>query len=155
MVRILDSKLIEQTLQKARESPRKRANYCFHNPDESLQRMVNAALFDTYFRPHKHENPDKLEIFSILKGKVAILTFDEAGGVVDVVRLDEEVKSVEIPPKTWHTVVVLSPEAVFHEIIDGKYDPKTHKEFSSWSPEEENVEEVKKYLDKLRAEVGI
>lgn len=151
MLKKLDISLIEKILQKARESPRKRAIYCFHNSDENLQRMINAGLSDTYVQPHKHENPDKLEIFSILKGIVSILIFDDNGKIIDSVTLDENghVKLVEIQPKTWHTFVILSDEAALYEIIEGKYDSKIHKNLAPWAPEE-NFEEAKIFLKELK-----
>src|SRR3954466_9383042 len=77
----LDAALIESTLARARVSPRRRANHCFHAPADRLQRMVNAALSGSYFQPHRHKDPDKLEIFTILTGRVLAITFDDAGGL--------------------------------------------------------------------------
>jgi cupin fold WbuC family metalloprotein len=118
--------------------------------------MINAVLSDSYLRPHKHENPDKLEIFSILKGVAAILIFDDSGKIIECVKLEEngKTKIVETPPRTWHTFVVLSPEAVLYEIIEGKYNANTNKKFASWAPDEENLEEAKKYLNKLKIEIN-
>ncbi|AJF61468.1 hypothetical protein QT06_C0001G0628 [archaeon GW2011_AR15] len=152
---LLNSEIIEKTLQEARKSERGRAIFCFHKKTDGLQRMVNAVLKETYLRPHKHENPDKLEIFSIVKGKVAILTFDDSGRINEKRILDEndEIKIAEIPPKTWHNFVVLSKEAVLYEIIDGKYNPKTHKKEAKWAPEE-NTPAAKIYLTRLRKETN-
>lgn len=155
MIKKLDTWLIEKTLQEAGKSERKRANYCFHSPNETLHRMINAGLCDTYVRPHKHENPDKLEIFLILKGTVAVVMFDDNGKITESIKLDEngDIKAVEIPPKTWHTFIILSKEAALYEIIEGKYDAKTHKQFALWSPKEENHKEVRKYLNGLKNKI--
>lgn len=151
MIKKVDKNLIKATLQKARESPRKRAVYCLHKPDEILQRMINAGLEDTYVRPHKHENPDKLELFFILKGKVGVIIFDDKGDIKDSVVLSEDgTKVAEIPLRAWHSFIILSKEAVLFEIIMGRYDPKTHKEFAPWAPEE-NSEESEEYLEKLKS----
>ena len=88
MLKKSNLKLTEKLLQKARGSTRKRVVHCFHNPDDTLQRMINAGLSDSYFRPHKHENPDKLEIFSILEGVAAVIIFDDNGKIVESVTLD-------------------------------------------------------------------
>ncbi len=152
MIVTLTPKILEETLQKARTSPRKRAIYCFHQPDEVLQRMINAGLSDTYFQPHKHENPDKIELFSILYGKMAIFTFNDVGEIEQKVLLEESGKDriVEIPPRTWHGVAVISPEAVVYEIIEGKYDSLTHKDFAPWAPAE-NSPEAPRYLEWLKS----
>jgi len=141
--------LIKEVLQEARESSRKRAMHNLHEPDDTLQRMVNAGLADTYIPPHKHEDPDKLEIFIILKGKVGVIVFDDNGDVKEAIVLGEENKIFEVPARTWHCFVVLSEEAVLFEIIEGKYDAKTHKKFASWAPEE-NSEGAREYLEKLK-----
>lgn len=149
----LNNDLINQTLEKARSSERKRAIYCFHKQDEILQRMLNCALNETYVRPHKHENSDKLELFTIIKGKAGVLFFDDNGKIKEKTIIDENgpVYSVEIPARTWHSFVVLSKEAVLFELILGKYDPDMHKKLAAWAPKE-NTEESKQYLNKLKKE---
>ena len=47
-----------------------------------------------------------------------------------------ETWQVEIPAGTWHTLAVLSEEAVLYEVIDGHFDPGTHKRFAPWAPSE-------------------
>ncbi len=147
----LDQTLIDSVLKRARISPRKRANHNFHLPHETLQRMLNVALRDSYFRPHKHENPDKREIFTLLKGRVAIILFKDNGGVQEAAYLNEggPVLQVEIPPRQWHTVVVMSEEAVLYEIIEGAYDPRTHKQFADFAPAE-GAPGAAEYLQSLR-----
>lgn len=143
--------MIDETLARARESRRKRAVYCFHEASDRLQRMINAGLQSTYITPHKHENPDKLEIVLILRGSVGVLFYGDDGSITRKFILDERgpVKAVEVPPKTWHNFIVLSSEAAVYEIIDGIYDPKTHKKFAPWAPAEDSAES-RDYLEKLR-----
>lgn len=151
MIIRLTDEIIKSTLQRARESPRKRAIYCLHNPNETLQRMVNAGLSETYVQPHKHEKPDKIETFTILRGQVGILTFDNRGNIDDKLLLCENETSIiaEIPPRTWHSLVIMSHEAAVYEVIEGKYDQMTHKQFSPWSPPE-NSPEIENYLRSLK-----
>ena len=156
MINKIDNELIEKVLEDARASPRKRTLHCLHEPDSNIQIMVNACLFDTYITPHKHENPDKKEIFCVLRGKGAVLIFDDSGKINEKVILDEEgpTKAIVIPPRTWHSLVILSSEAVFFELLEGKYDPKTHKDFAPWAPREED-EEANKYLQKLKEQINL
>jgi cupin fold WbuC family metalloprotein len=115
---------------------------------------VNAALRGSYFAPHRHKDPDKLEIFTILSGEVLVITFDDSGEISDTALLrasqDPAVEAMpgegghgkwaclqaEIPAGTWHTLAILSPEAVLYEFIDGVYDARTHKRFAPWAPAE-------------------
>ena len=149
MIKISDE-IIEQTLKEARSTDRKRAMHLFHNKEDILQRMINAMMHGTYVQPHIHQDPDKLEIFSILRGEVGVLTFDNKGGIEDKVLLRKGGTLVtEIPPRTWHSLVVLSTEAVVYEIIEGLYNPLTHKVFASWAPPE-GSSKVQEYLGSLR-----
>ncbi len=158
----IDNALMEETLARARVSPRLRANHCFHAPADRLQRMVNAAVHGSYFAPHRHKDPDKLEIFTILSGRVMVIIFDEAGGILDHALLSDggdvpdpsAVKQVEIPPGAWHTLVVLSAEAVLYEVIDGWFDPKTHKRFAPWAPSEADAAGARAYLADLLSRCG-
>lgn len=158
----LDAALMESTLARARVSPRRRANHCFHAPADRLQRMVNAALAGSYFQPHRHKDPDKLEIFTILAGRVLAITFDDSGRVEEQVLLSADPKErspaavtqVEIPPGAWHTLAILSPEAVLYEVIDGYFDAKTHKRFAPWAPSEADPEAAQAYLSDLIKRCG-
>ena len=136
----LSDTLIEQVLALANASARRRANFNFHSESDTLQRMLNVMLRGTYCAPHKHQEPDKLEIFTALRGEVAIARFDDEGRLLEAVRISQHgpIRQVEIPPRTWHTVVVLSPEAVLYEVIEGMYDPATHKRFAPFAPGEKN-----------------
>ena len=151
MLPTITDKIIKETLAKAKGFPRRRAIYCLHQPDDQLRRMVNAAYFDTYIRPHKHENPDKLETFTILDGRVAVVEFDNSGKIIDSVILDHLGSSnhVEVPPRTWHSLVILSESAAVYEFSDMGYDPKTHKKEAPWAPPE-NSEKAKQYLEYLK-----
>jgi cupin fold WbuC family metalloprotein len=152
----LDENLIADLLRKAHASPRRRANHCFHRPGERVQKMVNAALAGSYFAPHRHQDPDKAEIFTILRGRVMVLSFDDGGEISDRALLESggNRHQVEIPARVWHALVVLSAEAVLYEVIDGEFDPATHKRFAPWAPAEGNPERTGPYLESLVRRCG-
>jgi cupin fold WbuC family metalloprotein len=139
MLRIITQFEIDDLIFQAKKSPRKRAIFRLHEHHEPVQRMINAMLPGTYIPPHKHENPDKVELFSILKGRIAVLQFDAVGGVEGVVILDALGinKVVDISPRTYHSLIALEP-SVSLEIIQGPYDEKTHKRLAPWAPVEDN-----------------
>lgn len=149
----IDEALIESTLARARVSPRLRANHCFHRPEERLQRMVNCALRGSYFAPHRHDQPGKLEAFTVLRGRVLIATFDDEGAIDDRIVLEagRGPYHAEIPPATWHTLAVMSREAVLYEIIDGHYDAATHKRFAPWAPAESDPSRAQAWLESFIA----
>ena len=95
------------------------------------------------------------EIYSILKGEVTVPIFNDYGKIIECVILNNygPTMSVELPLESWHSLVVRSPEAVVHEIILGKYDPKTHKDFAPWAPKEDS-KEAQRYLVNLKRRVN-
>ena len=139
MLRSITQVEIEDLIFQAKKLPRKRNILRLHEHHEPVQRMVNALIPGTYVTPHKHENPDKVELFCILKGCIAVLEFNERGDVEIVIKLDTagQVKVVEIPPRTYHTIIPLEPSAVL-EIIQGPYEESSHKQFATWAPLEDN-----------------
>lgn len=140
-------------IEEAGRSPRKRTIFRLHEHHEPVQRMVNAMVPGTYVTPHKHENPDKVELMAILSGKVAMLQFTAEGDVSEVHILDAQgpVRVADIPPRTYHSMVALEPAAVL-EIIQGPYDAATHKQFADFAPRE-GEPEAAAYLAKLEARI--
>lgn len=150
MIRI-DSNIIDKTSEKAKNSARRRMNYNFHPKlDDELQRMLNAIEPGTYIQPHKHENPDKTEVFMVLKGRILVVKFEDGGNVVDFEILDPKKGKwgAEIPPATWHTIISLEEGSVAYEIKNGPYNPIDDKNFAPWAPKE-NEKGVENYLNTL------
>jgi len=100
-MRAITQDFIRDLMRQAEQSPRKRAIFRLHEHEEPVQRMVNAMLPGTYVTPHKHENPDKVELFSILVGRIACLRYSETGEVAEVIVLDAQgdIRIVDIPPR--------------------------------------------------------
>lgn len=153
----IDEAFISETSAKAKSSERRRMNYNFHQEDAAtLQRMLNAMEPDTYIQPHKHEDPDKVEAFFVLRGRILLIEFDENGTVVDHIVLDPKTGNYggEIRPKTWHTLISLETGSVAYEVKDGPYDPSVDKNFASWAPAEGD-EGCYAYNQKLLFELGM
>jgi cupin fold WbuC family metalloprotein len=141
-VRTIDSALLDELLQRARRSSRRRAILCLHDGDwEHAHRMLNALTVGTYVRPHRHEDMHKGEGFILLRGKLALLIFTDPG------EIDFEQSRVlsaggclgmDIPPGFWHSLVALE-DAVIYEVKGqpaGGYVQAQDKDFAPWSPEE-------------------
>lgn len=154
MAQLLTREIIDATRADARLSARKRAIFKFHSPEERCQRMINVLCRGTYVQPHRHLDPPKVEHFTILEGKVAYVSFTENGEVAAVVCMDSQgpIYGVDIKPGEIHSLVCLSDEAVMHEIIDGVYDPTTHKDFMSFAPSETDPH-VQTYLTNLESTI--
>jgi len=155
-LKIIDRELLNMVSDKAKASPRLRMNHNFHDDyTDPINRMLNALEPGTYCRPHKHEYPDKREVFMVLRGKFAVFFFDDLGMVTQIVKLSQAdgVYGVDIPPRTWHTLVCLEPGSVSYEVKDGPYFKPDDKDFAPWAPEEgssETPEYLKTLMDHLK-----
>lgn len=146
---------LKATEEKARTGGRGRAMHVIHEQDaDPLQRMINIMTPDTYVTPHKHENPDKRELFVCLKGAAVAVEFDEGGALTHAQAFSAHgpVFAVEIPPRTWHSFICRADSTYLLEIKDGPYDPATDKQFAPWAPREGDAR-VQNYLQKLRTMV--
>lgn len=161
MIKINDE-FISITSDKAKKSPRKRQNFNFHKEDAAtLQRMLNALELDTYIQPHKHESPDKVEAFFVLRGRILVVEFDDDGNVCEHIILDSKKGNfgAEIAPRTWHTIICLEAGSVAYEVKDGPYNAAIDKNFASWAPAESNDASIQAqcaaYNQKILAYLGI
>ncbi|NWG16834.1 MAG: WbuC family cupin fold metalloprotein [Chloroflexi bacterium] len=150
-MRPITQQLIDALIAQAAESPRRRVPYNFHEHHEPVQRMINAILPGSYITPHKHENPDKVELIAPLTGRAALVHFTDSGDVAQIFILDPNgpVRGVDIPPRVYHNFVALTPCAVL-EIIQGPYHADTHKQFAPWAPRE-GTPQAATYLQRLEA----
>ena len=148
-MKIISEKLLNETTQKAKNSPRRRMNYNFHeNESDILNRLLNAMEPDTYLPPHRHKNPDKEEVFLVLRGSAAFFTFDDKGNVTSstVVSPDKGVYGLDIEKGVWHSLIVLEKNTVVYEIKQGPYAPLQPENFAPWAPSpDSNIKEIAKY----------
>ena len=147
----IDQTLLDETSRAAKNSKRNRINHNFHQMDDPVHRFLNAIEPDSYIRPHRHLTPPKAEIFLILRGRGAILIFDEEGEVTKRVILDplQGLHGVEVEAGVMHSILSLEENSVFYEVKQGPYIPMADKDFAPWAPEE-NSTEAKNYLLGLR-----
>jgi len=138
-MKLIDRNLLSGVSDKAKSSARRRMNYNFHETlDATLQRMLNALEPGTYIQPHKHENPDKVESFIVLKGKILVVEFNDEGDVVKscILSASDGIFGVEIPPRAWHSIAALESGSVVYETKEGPYSPGDDKNFATWAPKE-------------------
>jgi cupin fold WbuC family metalloprotein len=153
----INAGLISSLNSKASGSIRKRTNYNFHDgPNDPLQRMLNAMQPGTYLQPHKHENPDKREVFLALTGKFVVIQFNDDGTICDHMILEplNQEFAAEVGPRTYHTIICLAPDSIIYEIKDGPYDPADDKHFALWAPRE-GGQGTSEYLTRLLNQLGI
>jgi cupin fold WbuC family metalloprotein len=128
---------LQSLCREAGEVPRRRTHQLWHRDhSDGVQRLAMALQPGTYVRPHRHADPPKWEALVLLKGRVSLLTFDDAGRVLERVELshDDGVVVVETPAGTWHSLVALAPDAALFELKQG---PFAASEFAAWAPAED------------------
>lgn len=155
-MKIIDTTLLDETSQRAKLSPRLRMNYNFHeSTDDAVNRLLNAMEPGSYIRPHRHLNPDKDEMFLLLRGRVAVFTFDDEGNITEKMVLDPKAGAygAEIKPGVWHSLIVLEPDTVVYEVKAGPFAPLEPSNMAPWSPEASNKEGAEEYMNHLASQI--
>jgi cupin fold WbuC family metalloprotein len=153
----INRELASSVSEEAKKSARLRKNFNFHSDyADPVNRMLNALEPGTYVRPHKHESPDKCEVFILLIGKALVLRFDDAGAIIERAVLDNSqgLYGVEIAPREWHTIISLASGTVVYELKPGPYAPIDDKNFAPWAPAEGSPD-VAAYLASILAQLDL
>lgn len=138
MARFLDQSLFAELAEKAAANPRGRQNVNFHQMEEPCHRMAVGLQPHTYVQPHRHLTADKAETLLVLKGRLGILIFSEAGEVLErrVLQAGGDCQGVDLSPGVFHGLVVLEPDSVMFECKAGPYRPVGEGELATWAPRE-------------------
>lgn len=150
-MKVIDQSVLDQLSLEAATSPRLRKNLNMHDDYADVcQRLFNAMEPGTYIRPHRHVDPAKAECFIAVRGRMALIVFDDHGAIEQVVPFGDgcNVKAIELPAEQWHSLLALEPNSIFFETKPGPYAPLSDKDFAPWSPPE-NSPDTDKYLSVL------
>ena len=121
-MKVIDKSLLDKVSSWAKESPRLRMNYNFHQSlEDKCHRFLNAVEPGTEVPIHKH--PTKDESFVILRGRVRVSTYDDEGNVVEscVLCQEEGRYGVDIPKGVWHSIEAMEPDSVIFECKEGPF----------------------------------
>ena len=131
--------LLETGKKASRESPRRRIIMPVQRTQEAhVQRLLNFLQPGTYIRPHRHSHPDKDESILCIRGRLGALFFNADGTLTATKVLDAggPTIGVDIPHRTFHSLVALEPGTVFFEAKAGPYEPLGEDDIASWAPAE-------------------
>jgi cupin fold WbuC family metalloprotein len=123
-MKIIDYNLLGKVSAQAKESPRLRMNFNFHQSlEDKCHRFLNAVEPGTVVPIHKH--PTKDESFVILRGKVRVTTHNDDGSIIEDVVLSQESGNygVDIPKNVWHKLESLESGSVIFECKEGPFVP--------------------------------
>jgi cupin fold WbuC family metalloprotein len=131
-LQLVDATQLDQLMKQAAAAPRQRSHLLLHSgPDDQVQRLLIAAQPGTYVRPHQHSF--QWEMLVLLRGRLDLLTFDQAGEVLGRKSLVPADPVVQIAVSEWHAAVVRAPDTLVLEVKPGPYRAN---EFAAWAPEE-------------------
>ena len=149
----LDQTLFTELAEKAAANPRGRQHHNFHQMEEPCHRIAIGLQPTTYIPPHRHLSGDKAETLLVLKGRIGVLVFDEAGHVTSkrILQTGGEAVGVDLPATIYHSLVVLEADSVIFECKAGPYRPVGEGEHAHWAPRE-GEPGVADYLAWMRAQ---
>lgn len=132
----LDQSLFHELAEKAAANPRGRQHHNFHAMEEPCHRMAVGLQPATYIPPHRHLSADKAETLLVLKGRLGLLIFDEAGQVLAkrILQAGGDCVGVDLPAGVFHGLVVLEPDSLMFECKAGPYRPVGEGELAGWAP---------------------
>ena len=135
----------------ASHAKRRRSRLCAHpNVESPLHEMFIVHQKGTYVRPHKHL--DRSESFHVVEGEIDVLVFSDDGILQHRIRMGDygsgNVFYYRLTESLYHTVLIQSEVAVFHETTNGPFRPD-RTAFSVWSPAQDDEEAVTKFMRSL------
>lgn len=119
---IIDKKILDELTEKAKTSPRLRANFDLRNsPDDKSQRMLNALEPGTVMPIHRHK--DTSETCVCIRGHFEEYFYDSDGNLTDTVDMVPGGTVLNIVAGQWHSLKCLELGTVLLEAKDGAYRP--------------------------------
>ena len=152
------SGFLDALSQQAEQAIRQRQHKNIHQHyNEPCQCLFNAIGIDSYIRPHRHSIDPKDECLIAVRGRMALLVFDDVGQVRQIIRFGAQTNGAEqaisvgvnLPAGVWHTVIAEVSGSILFEVKSGPFNPEQAKEYATWAPEEDAPEAVE-YLMELK-----
>lgn len=122
-VKIIDGPLVDEVIDAARQSPRLRMNYNFHEDlSDKCQRLLNALEPGTVMPIHHHKVD---EMWVVIKGRLRLTIHNDEGEIVEsyVLSPSDEMYGANIPTGTWHSLECIETGTVIVEVKEGPYIP--------------------------------
>ena len=124
---------------------------CTHqSTDEKIHEMFILLKKEGYVRPHKHSV--KTESLEILEGRADAVIFDDAGGVLEVIKMGDYASGLQfyyrMPKPRYHTLVLKTDTLVFKETANGPFD-RAETLFPAWAPADADSDAGRGYIRDL------
>ncbi len=145
----IDSADLDELAEAARASPRQRARIILHGSHaDSVQEMVIAITSATYIMPHRQLDREKS--YLLLRGRLGVVFFDDAGARVDRFTLggqSGDATLLRFDAGRWHSVVSAEPLSIYIETAAG---PHEGSDWADWAPKSEDSQPAREYLDQMK-----
>jgi cupin fold WbuC family metalloprotein len=144
---------IAELKRRAAQTARKRCRICLHQaPNAVLHDMVIVQGRGIYARPHRHLT--RPETLIVIEGEGTFIRFSDAGEPVAAIALSASNGSattqvLRVPVSEFHGLTVESEWLVICESTLGPFDTAAN-EFAAWSPPQEDVAAVARYVEELK-----
>lgn len=151
----IDGAALDALTAEARASQRGRKNRNLHAMEDAVHRLLNATEPRTYVQPHRHLDPPRNETLTVLRGRGAVVWFDDLGALTGTAVLGpgSPVSALDLPAGCWHTLVALESGTVWLEAKEGPYVAPSAADRANWAPTEGD-RDAAAWLERLRAAIG-
>lgn len=131
-IMIIDKNILDELTEKAKASPRLRANLDLRNsPEDKSQRMLNALEPGTVMPIHRHKGTSETCI--CIRGHFEEYFYDNQGNLTDTIDMVPGEVVLNIEKGQWHSLKCLESGTILLEAKDGAYRPLDEDEI--WNPE--------------------
>jgi cupin fold WbuC family metalloprotein len=142
---------------KASGNERKRMRVCTHASHlDPLHEMLICLGRGSYIQPHRHVG--KSESFHMVEGLLSVVLFAHDGKVSQVITLGGYASGYpfyyRLSSSLFHTVVIHSETAVFHEVTNGPFNP-VDTEYPTWAPHQDDLHHGQKFLHELNGAIDL
>ena len=119
---IITNEILYELTEKAKASPRLRANLDLRNsPDDLSQRMLNALEPGTIMPIHRHKGSS--ETCVCIRGHFEEYFYDSEGRITETVDMRPGGAVLNIEKGQWHSLRCLESGTILVEAKDGAYRP--------------------------------
>lgn len=118
---IITNEILDELTEKAKTSPRLRANLDLRNSPDLSQRMLNALEPGTVMQIHRHKGSS--ETCVCIRGHFEEYFYDEQGNLTDTIDMLPGGTVLNIEKGQWHSLKCLESGTVLFEAKDGSYHP--------------------------------
>ncbi|MBD1391411.1 WbuC family cupin fold metalloprotein [Neiella sp. HB171785] len=139
---VFNDQLVESLLEQSRQAPRQRAHLNLHQSyHDPVQRFLIAMQPTSYVCPHYHPEPDKWELFTVVRGAFSFFIFGDDGTINERIELiaGHSNFGLELTSGQWHSVIARQTNSLFFEVKRGPYCASRDKLFAPWAPKEADL----------------